>query len=168
MNSPNSKAIRPNSQQITFLICALLIIAFNTFNLHKEITALSKIRRQVPYRFMGNKFTGLREILGNVKYVGYYTDKNLDENQPAMQFAQAQYTMAPIILELNNTSHTYTLFDCSSEDIAMKKIQETGLAPIKRNQFGIFLAGQPQTIEKSNSKSRLRVPLFPKMKTGSF
>ena len=164
MDNPQFKKLTSlTAIQIFFTGCALAIILYNTAALYKEIRLLGQIRRQIPYIFMGNKFLGLNTVLKSMKYVGYYTDKNLDENKPALQFAQAQYILAPIILDLNNTHHPFVLFDCSSEEVALQKIKENGLTPIKRNQFGIILARHLENNRPSNSKPNLHVPLFPKM-----
>lgn len=145
--------------QTFFIFFALYLVVLNTFSLYKEIRVLGQIRQRVPFIFMGNKFLGLEGILKNAERIGYYTDKDLDVNQPALQFAQAQYVLAPIILELNNPNHLFILFDCTTEETAMKKIQEAGLKPIKKNQFGIILAGNPAKVQPK-SKPRMRVPLW--------
>ena len=154
------KKFNPPATLPIFIIVVALLIVFNSTASYKEIRLLRQIRRQVPYIFMGNKFLGLKAILKDAKSIGYYTDKNLDDNKPALQFAQAQYTLAPIILDLNNTNHSFVLFDCSSEEIALQKIKEAGLVPMKKNQFGIILAGHGP---KDNSqRPKLRVPFWMK------
>ena len=77
----------------------LCILLFNAVTLTKEIRILGVIRQKIPYLFMGNKFLGLESILKDIKYVGYYTDKSMDRDKDALQFAQAQYVLAPIILD---------------------------------------------------------------------
>ena len=72
--------------------------------------------------------------------MGYYTDKNMDNRADALQFAQAQYTLAPIILDFNHTDYEYILFDCSKEEIALEKMLQIGAVPIRKNQFGVILA----------------------------
>ena len=77
--------------------------------------------------------------------IGYYTDKDLNQKQPAMQFAQAQLVLAPAILDtdINNPRHQFILFDCTTEKKALQKIQALGLIPLKRNNRGIILAKRP-------------------------
>ena len=127
-----------------FLILSFLILFTNSQSLKKDILSRQEIRQQIPYIFHGIKFSGLKEILGNTEYIGYYTDKDLDNTQDAMQFAQAQYVLAPTILDFNNTNHQFILFDCSSETVALNKIQEIKAIPIRKNQFGIILARNPE------------------------
>ena len=78
-------------------------------------------------------------MFNGIKYVGYYTDKSLDVNQNAAEFAQAQYVLAPTILDLNNLNHEYILLDCSAEDIAFEKIKEIHAIPFKK-RLGLILA----------------------------
>jgi hypothetical protein len=144
--------------QTAFLICVLCLLPLNIAALYKEIRGLGRIRQKIPFIFMGNKFLGLNSVLKGENRIGYYTDKDLDVNQHALQFAQAQYILAPIILELNNTSLHFVLFDCTTEEAAMQKIKDAGLVPIKKNQFGLILARNISTQEKS--RPRLRVPFW--------
>jgi len=67
----------------------------------------------------------------------------MDNKKDAMQFAQAQYKLAPIILDLNNIDHKYIIFDCSNLNTAKEKIKELRLTPIRQNQFGIILTRNP-------------------------
>ena len=129
----------------TFLFLPVLLIALasNILSSLYEVTKMKKIRAKIPYVFMGYKFSGLKDILGDQQFLGYYTDKSLDERLPALQFAQAQYILAPIILDFNNTEYEYILFDCSQGEVAQKKIHELGVIPIRKNQFGIILAHNP-------------------------
>jgi hypothetical protein len=130
--------------QILFIFLASATVLFNTTKLYKEIKKTQATRANIPYVFTGVKFTGLKSVLNHAEYIGYYTDKDLDNRQDAAQFAQAQYILAPIILDLNNTDHEYILFDCSSLAVTLDKIQELGILPMRRNQFGIVLARNPQ------------------------
>ncbi len=123
-----------------FLCCVIASIIFNAFYLFKETAALSKSRKENPFFFSGSKFEGLGEILKSTGHVGYYTDKDFSNNQHVSQFAQAQYVLAPIVLDLNSTQRRFVLFDCTSEEIAFAKIKEIGYLPLKKNQYGIILA----------------------------
>ena len=106
----------------------------------------NKQRKLIPYTFLGFKFSGLSELFRDHKidYVSYYTDKDLSVNQHLAQFSQAQYIVAPIILDLNNTKHEFILFDCTSEEKAFTKIKEIGAVALRKNKFGIILAHNPR------------------------
>jgi len=126
------------------LLCAFaLITVFNTVDLIKVTSRAYQRRKLIPLSFAGNKFTGLDEFFADVQYVGYYTDKNLDDSEAAAEFAQAQYVLTPVVLDLDFQKHRYILFSCSAESVAMAKITEIGAEPLKRNQFGVILAELP-------------------------
>ncbi|MCK5579791.1 MAG: hypothetical protein KAJ18_00805 [Candidatus Omnitrophica bacterium] len=109
----------------------------------KKIVQTHHLRQKKPPVFLGIQFAGLDNILKDTEYIGYYTDKSLDDHVPAMQFAQAQYTLAPIVLDFNNINHPFVLIDCSSEKVAFETVKKYRLIPVRRNQFGIVLAKNP-------------------------
>ena len=145
---------RTKSSQF-FILVLLFIITFNIAESFKDILDTYSKRQKIPFFFSGHIFLGLEKIFKNKKYVGYYTDKNLDIDQYAQQFAQAQYVLAPTILDLNNTDHEFILFDCSQEEIALQKIKEINAVALKRSKFGVILARNPNAadIDSSISKS---------------
>ena len=128
-----------NSHYIFSLILAVFI-TFNSFHLFLETKKVCLARQRVPFYFYGSKFKGLNQFLQETTVLGFYTDKNLADKNHAAQYAQAQYALAPLILDLDYSKHAYILFDCTSEDVAMKTIQKMGLVPLKRNQLGVVLA----------------------------
>lgn len=123
-----------------FILALLLMIAVNLVQSFGDILNVYSKRRNNPFFFSGYRFTGLEKTFKNVKYAGYYTDKSLDESPAAANFAQAQYILAPTILDLNATNHEFTLFDCSRQEIARQKIEEIKAVALKKNKFGIILA----------------------------
>jgi hypothetical protein len=134
--------------RFTFRYCVLIIssiifICLNTASLAKEIARMRQVRVQLPYIFMGHKFSGLDNILKDSTHIGYFTDKDMNDRLNALQFAQAQYILTPVILERNNTDHAYILFDCEDEQNALKKMKELGAVPLRKNRFGIILAHNP-------------------------
>lgn len=138
----NTKPSQPakNIRLWLFLTFCLIIITVNGVKLIKELKNIQRYKKVATYQFDGMKFMGLNKTLENTTYIGYFTDKNMSDDNNARQFAQAQLILAPVILDLNNTSHQWILFDCTIEAVALKKIKEIGAAPVKRNQFGIILA----------------------------
>jgi len=55
------------------------------------------------------------------------------------QFSQAQFALAPVILDLNNLNHRFLIFDCDDERRAFAAMQQIHAKPLKRN-MGIILA----------------------------
>ena len=123
-----------------FAVLLLALIALNSSDLAETIQKNQAKHKRVPMVFYGFLFSGLNQILPNVKRIGYFTDKSFDNKDAAAQFAQAQYVLAPIILDLDYKKHEWILFDCSSEEKAQEAIRQTGAVAVKRNPYGIILA----------------------------
>lgn len=123
-----------------FCVLTLGLILFNFFFFLPTAWSNIQFRKHVPFGFSGFKFVGLHDEFRNIRYVGYYTDKDMSLNQNAAQFAQAQYVLAPVILDLNNVEREFLILDCTSEAKALEKIKEIKALPLKKNQFGIILA----------------------------
>ena len=138
-----SKVKKNSWRQLLFTITLLISTGLNSGILLKEISEGNRLRSQNPALGLGYKFAGLENIFKNESHIGYYTDKNLDDAKDAMDFANAQYRLAPVVLDLNNTRHKFILFDCSNPATALSKIKELGLIPFKINQFGIVLTKNP-------------------------
>ena len=85
---------------------------------------------------------GLEKVFKDVRTVGYYTDKDLDSPLAIAQFEQAQYMLAPTILDLNHTEYHWIILDCTSPQVAMETIKRLGLTPLKTHN-GIILAFNP-------------------------
>ena len=105
-----------------------------------ELAKLSSARQAAPFFFAGDKFKGVEDVLKGETYVGYWSDRDINIDKNGAVFAQAQLVLAPVILDLGNTAHRYTLFDCDDPRQAMAKIQEIGAAPVKANNMGVILA----------------------------
>lgn len=118
----------------------IAITAFNLLNIVAELARTQARRKLSPYIFYGFAFSGIDKLLTGVKAIGYYTDRDLDQNTNAAIFAQAQYMLAPVIVDLNNFDHEFILFDCASEETAMAKIKEIGAVALKKNKLGVILA----------------------------
>lgn len=123
-----------------FLVGALIVISINASELLVDVATIEQRKSYTPFYFLGFKFSGLDDILKGTKYVGYYTDKDLSATFHSSQFTQAQFILAPAILDLNNTKLEFILFDCASDEIALAKIAEIGATPLQKNKFGIILA----------------------------
>ena len=146
MNSMKPKPI--------FILVLVLVITVNLAESFVDILGLYSKRQNNPFFFSGSIFLGLEKMFQDVKYVGYYTDKNLNERPTAAKFAQAQYILAPAILDLNATDHEFILFDCSREEIARRKIEDIKAVPLKKNKFGVILAKKSNNAPTPNDNSQ--------------
>ena len=53
--------------------------------------------------------------------------KTLSNTLAIAQFEQAQYMLAPTVLDLNHTQYHWVIFDCTSPQAAMGAIQQLGI-----------------------------------------
>ncbi len=125
------------------LILLVLSVAFNAGQLTLHLMHNQRHATEVHYHNLGDQFKGLETIFNHIRTVGYYTDKNIEEPLVVAQFEQAQYVLAPTVLDLNNTHHPFVIFDCSSPEVALNKIKELGFQPLKANNLGVVLALNP-------------------------
>ncbi len=126
--------------QLVFLLGSFAIIVINGTTLKPNLQKIIKLQQYTPFLFDGLQFNGLNKVFKDSTFVGYYTDKDMSSLENSKHFAQAQYVLSPVILELNNFNHEFTLFDCRTEQTAMKKIKELNLTAVKQNTSGIILA----------------------------
>ena len=140
----NNKTIPSQStfpfSQTAFLTLLVLVILINLQPLCVELDKVYHNRKILPYNLVGYKFLGLEEFIGDETFVGYYTNENMDDKNPQKMFAQAQYVLAPTVLDFGNFNHRYIIFACSSQEEALRKMNEIDAEPLVRNQYNIILA----------------------------
>ena len=102
-------------------------------------------RTTVPLHSLGFQFMGLENVFKDVRTVGYYTDKNLDNPLSIAQFEQAQYILTPTVLDLNHTQYRWVIFDCTSPQAALDAIKKLDFTPMKARN-GIIVALNPNGI----------------------
>ena len=91
-----------------------LSCAFNLFTAYAQAIVQLQDRTTIPLHSLGFQFMGLENVFKDVRTVGYYTDKDLNNPLAIAQFEQAQYMLAPTVLDLNHTQYHWVIFDCTS------------------------------------------------------
>ncbi len=95
---------------------------------------------RAPLHSLAAQLAGLGKVFANVPRAGYFSDKDMEAPLVIAQFEQAQYVLAPTVLDLNNTSLPVVIFDCTSPAVALAKIKELGLTPMSASNTGLILA----------------------------
>ena len=131
--------------KIIFYICFILIAAYNLLTAYAQAIFQLQDRKTIPLHSLGYQFLGLKNIFKDVRTVGYYTDKDLAQPLAIAQFEQAQYMLAPTVLDLNHAQYHWVIVDCTSPQVDMDTIKRLGLTPIKAHN-GIILALNPNGI----------------------
>lgn len=118
-----------------FLSLCCVLISVNVSQLFRKLST------DRPVTFAGLKFTGLGDKLKEEPAVGYASDLDIKEAGPLAEYQQAQYVLAPVLLDIQQSSrHRYVLINCSGDEAAIKKLKELNARPLLRNQFGVILA----------------------------
>jgi len=130
--------------KISFFVCFFASVALNLAKSQEQLQKFHNKYGGSASPFLGIKFLGLNPFLKNAVRIGYLTDSSLDETTAAAEFAQAQYVLAPIILEFNNPDLRFVLVNGSSIEQSLKLIRQNGLKPLKGNQFQILLTQNPK------------------------
>ena len=120
------------------LLCAAVgcnfLLLFKTYRL-----ALAENRLRKPPQ-PGCEFLDFKPKLAPLKIVGFFTDKDMSSERNDGQFLAAQYTLAPVILDLNNPRHRLVILDYTSFIAAFEKIRAINARPVYVNGYGKILA----------------------------
>ena len=133
----------PLGKKILWGLVALLA-AVNIVQTTMNLISIYPRRKPVAFNFAGDKFNGLQKLLKNEKYIGYYTDRNLDDPKPMTELLQAQHAVIPLILDPNNIEHRYVIVDCANIPAAVEKFKALGARPMTGNNNGLFLVERPE------------------------
>jgi hypothetical protein len=136
----NFKAF-PLSTKIFIAITALLV-GWGSVQTIQELIKLTRLRQKNPFVFGGEAFTGIKDLIQGEKYVGYITDKDLKADKNIAEFSQAQFSLAPVILDLNNPNHRLLLINCESKQRAQAVLQYYKARPVRKNNLGVILAAR--------------------------
>jgi len=130
--------------KISLFLCFFAALIVNLIKSHQEISTLYKKYGSGASQFLGHKFSGLTPFLENSQRIGYLTDLSLDDRIAAAEFAQAQYVLAPIILEFGNPNLKFVLVNGSSLNRSLQLVKDQQLQALKKNTFNILLTHNPK------------------------
>jgi hypothetical protein len=133
--------------KIFFTALLLLAVLFNLYQAYAQALVQLQDHKTIPLHSLGYQFIGLEKVFKNVRTVGYYTDKNLDNPLNIAQYEQAQYMLAPTVLDLNQTRYHWIILDCTSPQAAMEAVRRLKLVPAKAHN-GIILALNPMVFDQ--------------------
>ncbi len=118
----------------------LLAIIGGSIDVMHDLKTLFVKRRLHPYFFGGDLFAPIKGASGNEKYIGYLTDRDIKDDKVSMRLTQAQFTLAPVILDLGNSTHHFLILDFQDEKKAFAAAVQLSAKPLKRSPQGIIFA----------------------------
>ncbi|MCA9400637.1 MAG: hypothetical protein KC713_03350 [Candidatus Omnitrophica bacterium] len=120
-------------------IAAVVLIPFNLFYMYvyimKNLSQLDPMFAQP-----GFQFANFQEELKGVKRVGFLTNKNITREDNDGHYLQAQFILAPTILELNNNNHEFLILDYTHQYFVFYMIKTLNLKPIDDTGYMKVLA----------------------------
>ncbi len=122
------------------VIAALAMTIFNVIVLSQDIRRIQGFKQHLSHQIIGYQFKGLDQFIKGVPAMGYYTDGDLESKDPQKMFSQAQYLLAPTILDPDSLEYEYILMVCDDEKKAWLKAKELRAVPLRRNNHGMILA----------------------------
>ena len=135
-----------NRKQLILTVTLAGYIFFNLIILSQEIIRLLNYRKIMVHNKIGYQFDGLQQYLKGQDVVGYFSDINLKKDAAGKVFAQAQFMLAPVILDSDNLNHPFIIMVCREPKTAFIKMKQIGAEPLVMNaSTGIYLAKKPWT-----------------------
>ena len=126
----NSKIYHYTTILIIFIIP--LLLGINTYNIYTNFSHKKKKTSFEP----GQAYRDIANNLQKIHIVGFHTDSNMSSENNDAEFLMAQYMMAPIVLDYNNTTHPIHLLSYQDEKKALAKVKELGGQLVYHNSFG--------------------------------
>ena len=128
--------------QTTIVFIFLLIASFNASSTYRTYQRLRA--HPVLTADPGFEFSDLAPFLADQPTIGYFTDLDFSsESLTTKNFLAAQYKLAPVALEVDNSRPPLILIDASSPEAAFKLMKRLGAEPVYLNPYGKLLAHKP-------------------------
>ena len=116
----------------------IILTGYSLFTLVPEIKRVMKIWGQ-PAVMPGAHFIELKSKLNNPEIIGFLTNKDTSSEKNDGEFLRAQYTFAPIALDLNK-AQTINIISATSKEALVAILEENRLKPIFINKYGKTIA----------------------------
>ncbi|MCA9399365.1 MAG: hypothetical protein KC618_06425 [Candidatus Omnitrophica bacterium] len=123
------------------LIC-LLLVANNIKYVFVFIMSRQKVLNEVYFE-PGYQFHTFLPHLKGVEKAGYVTDLSINRESNDGAYLQAQYYLAPTILELEDINYPYFIIDSKNTDFIIRTIKETKARRLANNEYGQALMKRP-------------------------
>ena len=129
--------------QMTLLVASVVVIALNLgFGFLSVMAQLTRDKNDIVEP--GIQYADLKKGLAGVREAGFLTSGNETAEGNDGQFMLAQYMLAPTVLDLNNSTHRYSVLDCANPQEALGILKIINAKPIYVNAFGKILAERNQ------------------------
>jgi hypothetical protein len=119
-------------KQKGILVLSLFLVPVTIFFMFSHFMA--KRNNLVTFE-PGYQYGGLIPKLAGVKKIGFLTNKDVSPENGSEDFLQAQYILAPRILDLNNSNHEYNIFDYPESVYIFYMLKKLNAERITDNEY---------------------------------
>ncbi|MCA9408939.1 MAG: hypothetical protein KC733_09635 [Candidatus Omnitrophica bacterium] len=99
-----------------------------------------KFKEKISYHYEpGAQFEEFIPYLKGIKKAGFLTNKGMGAEDNDGHYLQAQYLLAPTILDLNNSNYKLNLLDYTNQIYIFYMLKNLKAKPIKDNIWGKVL-----------------------------
>ncbi len=127
------------SLECLIAVTSLAMIGLTSFYLLANYMVKSR-QPDTPIYEPGTQFATFKEKLKDVNAIGYLTNKDMSEEKNDGTFLQAQYMLAPTVLELNETHPNLNILDYTSPVYTVFTMRSLRSKPIASSPYGPVLA----------------------------
>jgi len=120
------------------LTATIFLVCYNAFFLF--VYVMTQAGKKIAVVEPGSQYADFQEILHGVKEAGFLTNKDTSPEKNEGEFLQAQYFLAPTILDLNNADHQFVILDYTSPVYLNYVLKKINAVPIKDNEYQKILA----------------------------
>ena len=115
----------------------IILIFFNLF--HIGVYSVKKYyenQRLPVYLEPGTQFEKFKPFLKDIKTAGYITNKAITREDNDGILLQAQYFLAPTILELQSKEHLFSIIDSEDPKFIIQTIRSLNAMRMTNNEYG--------------------------------
>ena len=124
--------------QSLILFASACILGVNGFYLYAH-TQTRLHSEDFSFVEHGWQFADFRDKLKGISTIGFLTNKDMSPEKNDGEFLQAQYILAPTVLELNNKTHSLQLMDYTDQIFVFYMLKELNAVVIHDNGFNKVL-----------------------------
>ena len=120
-----------NKKDVFLSIALIVIICFNCHSTFKTLKIIHQKKQFIPLLFRGSLFKAFQQDLRNIDFIGYVSDRDIHEQKANEQFSQAQYMLAPTILDPTSTDYEYLLIANKKSNITKETLIKLNVMPVR-------------------------------------
>lgn len=116
------------------IILALALIPVNIF--YYSVFIYRKMVMKVAWIEPGYQFHHFQKFIQGEKTIGYITDKTLSREKNDGAYLQAQYYLAPVVVDSSSFDYRYNIVDSENIPFLVRTFKNLNSKRIANNKYG--------------------------------